>query len=555
MSLRKISNWASALLIAGCIVMLATTYFALRTLKVGGDLYGQIVLGKDLLADILPPPEYIIEPYLEATLALDDPASMAQHRERLTALRKDYDARHDYWIPQQFDEDLRALLVEGAHGPAMRFWDITEKTFLPALEKGDMTTAREAYAEMRQAYGAHRAKIDEIVQGATQFVSATEAKAASRDFWWMSAVALVSGLMLLVLVVCAVGLDKRLVTPLVRITAAMGELARGNFDVVLPGIGRDDEIGGIAAAVEEFKTKAAEKAMRDAEEGRAAETQRKSAMLKLADQFQSAVGSIIETVASASSKLETAASTLSNTAETTLQLSGMVAAASDQTSVNVQGVAAASEQLSSTVTEISRQVQESSTVASQAVEQAQKTNEKVAELSQSAHRIGHVIDLINNIAGQTNLLALNATIEAARAGEAGKGFAVVAQEVKALATQTSKATDEIGTQIASMQAATEHAVEAIHEITATISKINEIAVTISSAVEQQGASTREISRNVLEAAKGTAEVASSITDVSNGASETGTASSQVLISARALSGESRNLKTEVEKFLANVREA
>jgi methyl-accepting chemotaxis protein len=361
--------------------------------------------------------------------------------------------------------------------------------------------------------------------------------------------------MLLVLVVCAVGLDRHLVTPLVRITAAMGELARGNFDVVLPGIGRDDEIGGIAAAVEELKVKAAEKAMRDAEDGRAAEKQRKSAMLKLADQFQSAVGSIIETVASASSKLETAASTLTNTAETTQQLSGMVAAASEQTSVNVQGVAAASEELSSTVTEISRQVQESSTVASQAVEQAQKTNQKVAELSQSAHRIGDVIDLINNIAGQTNLLALNATIEAARAGEAGKGFAVVAQEVKALATQTSKATSEIGAQIASMQAATEHAVEAIHDITATISKINEIAVTISAAVEQQGASTREISRNVLEAAKGTAEVASSITDVSSGASETGTASSQVLISAKALSGESRNLKTEVEKFLANVREA
>ena len=297
MSLRKISNLASAVLIAGCIVMLATTYFALRTLKVGGDLYGQIVLGKDLLADILPPPEYIIEPYLEATLALDDPASVAQHRERLTALRTDYDTRHEYWIPQQFDDNLRALLVEGAHGPAIRFWEITEKTFLPALEKGDMTTAREAYAEMRKAYGAHREKIDQIVQGATQSVSATEAQAASRDFWLMSAVAVVSGLMLLVLIVCAVGLDRRLVTPLVRITAAMGELARGNFDVVLPGIERNDEIGGIAAAVEEFKVMAAEKAMRDAEEGRAAETQRKSAMLKLADHFQSAFGSIIETVA------------------------------------------------------------------------------------------------------------------------------------------------------------------------------------------------------------------------------------------------------------------
>ncbi len=352
---------------------------------------------------------------------------------------------------------------------------------------------------------------------------------------------------------------KRVSQPIAALARAMAELAEGHFDVVLPGLGRKDEIGDIAAAVEGFKIKAVEKATQEAElqetQRRAGEAARKTEMRRLADEFQKAVGGIVDAVSAASSQLEGAATSLTGTASSTQELSNAVAAASEQTSANVQGVAAASEQLSSTVTEISRQVQESTSIASAAVEQAAKTNDRVTELSRSADRIGDVIGLINTIAGQTNLLALNATIEAARAGDAGKGFAVVAQEVKALASQTAKATSEITTQIASMQSATSEAVGAIREITATINRISEISVAIAAAVEEQGATTNEISRNVVEAAKGTAEVASNITEVSRGAGETGSASSQVLSSAKALSGESQQLKSEVEKFLRTVRAA
>jgi methyl-accepting chemotaxis protein len=347
-------------------------------------------------------------------------------------------------------------------------------------------------------------------------------------------------------------------TPIRAIADVLLALANGNKSVEVPYADRGDEVGENARAAQIFKENLLRIEKMEAEqkavEARAA-GQRKADMRRMADDFQKAVGSIVDAVSSASSQLESAAVSLTGTASSTQTLSGAVAAASEETSANVQGVAAASEQLSSTVTEISRQVQQSSTIASQAVSQAAKTNDRVNELSQSADRIGDVIGLINTIAGQTNLLALNATIEAARAGDAGKGFAVVAQEVKALAAQTAKATSEIATQISSMQSATGEAVGAIREITETINKISEISGAIAAAVEQQGATTQEISRNVMEAAKGTAEVASNITEVSRGAGETGTASSQVLSSAKALSGESQQLKSEVEKFLSTVRAA
>jgi methyl-accepting chemotaxis protein len=207
------------------------------------------------------------------------------------------------------------------------------------------------------------------------------------------------------------------------------------------------------------------------------------------------------------------------------------------------------------VDEIARQVAESSRIATEAVAQAQKTGARIAELSQAAARIGDVVQLITDIAAQTNLLALNATIEAARAGDAGRGFAVVASEVKALAAQTAKATGDIGTQIAGMQMATEESVTAIKEIGGTIARISEIAGAIAAAVEEQGAATQEIARNVQQAANGTSQVATNIVDVNRGAAETGTASSQVLSSAQSLSGESQNLKNEVERFLTTVRAA
>ncbi len=351
---------------------------------------------------------------------------------------------------------------------------------------------------------------------------------------------------------------RRILGPLNAMTGAMTRLAGGDKTVDIPGMRNKDEIGEMGATVRVFKDNMIETDRLRTEQSETEQNQaqqRKADMHKLADAFDGAVGEIVEMVSSAATELEASASTLTATAERAQELATAVAAASEEASTNVQSVASASEEMTSSVNEISRQVQESSRVANEAVDQAQKTNDRVGELSKAAARIGDVVELINTIAGQTNLLALNATIEAARAGEAGRGFAVVASEVKALAEQTAKATGEISQQISGIQAATQDSVGAIKEIGDTIGRMSEISSTIAAAVEEQGAASQEISRNIQHAAEGTSQVSSNITDVQRGASETGSASSQVHSAAKSLSSESHRLKLEVSKFLNSVRAA
>ncbi len=398
-------------------------------------------------------------------------------------------------------------------------------------------------------------EIQQSVERLYKEANAAEAAARGSVRTWM-----LIAFGLAVVVVCGVSLliGRSISNALSAMVRAMTRLAGGEFTISVPGLGRGDEIGEMAGAVEVFKNN-----MIEAERLRAEQTeveqrqvqQRQAVMNRMANDFEAAVGEIIETVSSASTELEASATTLTSTAERAQERTTMVAAASEEASTNVQSVASAAEEMASSVNEISRQVQESARIAGDAVEQARTTNDRVSELSKAASRIGDVVELINTIAGQTNLLALNATIEAARAGEAGRGFAVVASEVKALAEQTAKATGEIGQQITGIQAATQDSVNAIREISTTIEKLSEISSTIAAAVEEQGAATQEISRNVQQAARGTQQVSSHITDVQRGASETGSASSQVLSAAKSLSCDSNRLKLEVGNFLNTVRAA
>jgi methyl-accepting chemotaxis protein len=346
--------------------------------------------------------------------------------------------------------------------------------------------------------------------------------------------------------------------PVRGMTEAMRKLAGGDTGIVVPSIGRRDEVGAMAAAVQVFKDNMLETGRLRTEQEAAkqhAEQNRRQSMLDLADGFESRVGNIVRGVAAASTELQSTAQSLAATAEETTRQSTTVAAASEQASVNVQTVAQATEELSASISEISQQVAQASSMIQDGVRQANLSSEQVQGLTAASEKIGNVVQIISSIAGQTNLLALNATIEAARAGDAGKGFAVVASEVKALATQTARATEEITNQIRAIQEATESSAHLINGITETIGRVNAVATAIAAAVEQQGAATQEIARNVQQAAQGTQEVSSTIGGVNHAAQDTGAAAAQMLASAGELSQNGEILKTQMDAFLHEVRTA
>ena len=346
--------------------------------------------------------------------------------------------------------------------------------------------------------------------------------------------------------------------PLGQLGARMQQLAEGKLDGEIPGAGRGDEIGAMAATVQIFKDNAVR--IRGLEQAEAevqarATAERRAAMENIAGEFERSVTGIVRSVSTAAAGMQTTAQSMTATASDASARAATVGAASQSSSDNVGTVAAAAEELSSSVAEISRQVLRSSEIASKAVGDAERTNATVGALSTGAEKIGEVVKLIHSIAAQTNLLALNATIEAARAGESGRGFAVVASEVKALANQTAKATEEISAQVAAMQASTSEAVASIGGITETIAQMSEITVSISSAVEQQGGATREIARNIQSVAAGSSEISAHIGGVSTAAAATGEAASEVLSNARELDNQSGMLRSAVDEFLVKVRAA
>ncbi|MBT7759115.1 MAG: methyl-accepting chemotaxis protein [Rhodospirillaceae bacterium] len=339
----------------------------------------------------------------------------------------------------------------------------------------------------------------------------------------------------------------------IRIVASQDDTVATQLDA-----GRADEFGEVAKALADFREKLSEvDRLRAAQEvaGEKVEQEKRKMMIDLADRFDAGVGSVVNSVATASIQLKESATTMSATATETSRQSSAVAEATEHASANVRTVATAADELSSSITEISQQVAQSAQIAASAVQEAENTDQQIQGLSEASKTIGDVVALITDIASQTNLLALNATIEAARAGEAGKGFAVVASEVKNLANQTTQATEEIGSQIGNIQAATQGAVSAIQGIGQTIGKISEIASSIAAAVEEQGAATQQIARNVEEAASGTQVVTTNISGVTQAAGETGTAASEIKDAADDLSSQSAILKAEVDKFLAQIRAA
>ncbi len=555
----RISTAASifgALVVLGFIALLATSYFALRELKVGGPVYNRIVLGKDLVADILPPPEYVIEAYLEATLAMQEPDALALHTQRLTQLHKDYDLRHVYWQGTEFDPVIKDKLVNKSHAEVAQFWSLVEGKLLPALRNNDQNAAIAAYVEVGQAYARHRAVVDELVQDSDRLTAQIEADATQSEQSFSAVLWGVAGIVLTIVLAGVFSVIFGMARPIAAMTQAMNTLANGNLDVAIPSVGRRDEIGEMALTTQIFRDNAVQmEKLRQAQAENASRqaAERKALLMAMADQFEHGVMGVVTVVTSSAAQMESTAQSLSASAHQAEGQASEVGKSADWASSNVQAVASAAEQLSASIHEISRQVAQAAEVSTEAAREAANTNEIVGSLAGTAERIGEVVRLITDIASQTNLLALNATIEAARAGEAGKGFAVVAGEVKTLANQTSRATDEISNQVVAVQQETGRAVEAIRSIADVIDRVHGICSNIASAVEEQGVATQEIARSVQMAAEGTEQVSVTIGGINEAASHTGAAATQMLSSAQALAHNSQSLQTSVSEFLRTVR--
>jgi methyl-accepting chemotaxis protein len=491
--------------------------------------------------------DYVAETDVDARVKVNE--TLQKIAERTAQVRKEYEqfitTDEERAIYREFSDNWAAynkgvdgLIALSDQGKNDKARDQNATTVNPIGLKAD--------AALKKDIDLNNAGADAAGQAASASYTAS--------FWLLASIL---GLMSLLGAGIAVALVRDVSRGIDSIVQPMQKLGAGDLSAEVAHQGEHTEIGKMADTLQVFKDAlVAKKAAEDAASAEAVvKLQRAQRVDDVTRQFESMVGELVGSLSAASTELEASAGTLTSTADLTQKLSGEAASASQDVSSNVQSVSVACEEITSSVNEIGRQVHEATRVAKSAVAQAEKTDASIAELSTAAARIGDVVKLITAIAEQTNLLALNATIEAARAGEAGRGFAVVASEVKALAAQTAKATEEISTQIAGMQSATDASIVTIKEIGATINTISEISSTIAAAVEEQGAATQEIARNVQQAAQMSSQVANNATEVNRGAGETGAASSQVLSSAQSLSKESNRLKTEVDEFLNNVRAA
>ena len=542
-------------LLVGFTAIVSTSVYALRQLKIGGSLYSEIKLGNDLVADILPPPAYVLEAYLEATLAMREPDQLMAHGERLVQLRKDYEDRKAFWAASNLAPELKARLVSTSDAEVQKFWKLIADELLPALKAQDSRGAELAYAKLKGVYTAHRAIIDGIVESANRQNALIEGLASQRDssisyvLWSVSAVVLaliVAGLLSVVLGV---------VRPIVRMTDTMRQLATGNLATDIPFANRGDEVGSMAAALTVFRQAAIENArLRDEQvraEDEAAKAQQK-ALLGMADTVERETNTSVETTARATADVERAASSLSEIARTLSERSQAVAAASGQALANAETVSSAAEQLTSSIREIASQVARTSSATKSAVAGREYARSTIQKLSSAVQKIAEVSDLIGGIAGQTNLLALNATIEAARAGDAGRGFAVVAAEVKSLSNQTAKSTDEIARLISEVQTSTQATVDAVEEMGSHIVEIDAVAASVAAAMEEQDVATREIARSISESAAAAREVSSKIADVSRDADSVDSRTVEV---RQAISSVSGNLTSLRSVLIRTVRQS
>lgn len=555
-SLSRSARIFAALIMLGSVVNLAVAFHSLSQLKIGGQTYARVIDNKDLVADILPPPEYLIEAFLETNLAVYRPGDLSARRARLEQLRKDYDERHAYWLGRDLPQDVRGMIAGEVDASARAFWAQTFERLLPALQRGDRAAAASDFEDLTTIYARHRAAIDALVEAANRQTAAIEQEAASKDRLYSALLAISAIIALAFAAVAYWAVARVVVAPVAALAEAMRRLASGDDKIVAPCVGRRDEIGDMGRALDVFLAN-------DADRRRLAEAQKATRARELARQevlsermkgFSAEVGGALDALGGQTEAMRGAARRFSSGAAEVEAQADAASIATGAAAHNAEAVAAATAQMESSIREIASRAASARDLVDKAAVSAEAADAGVNDLLASSRQIGDILDLIRTIAGRTNLLALNATIEAARAGESGKGFAVVAGEVKGLSVQTARAIDEIAEQIGRVQGATGGAVAAIRAMSENMMAIRELTQGIAASVDQQQTATRDIAQNISGAAQSSLAAAGNV-DALRGRAEGASADAAQLSGlSEDLSGATSRISDAARKFAELVRE-
>ncbi|WP_181699611.1 methyl-accepting chemotaxis protein [Chthonobacter albigriseus] len=495
------SRLMSLTMAAVLVAAIAFGYGLIQKVRIGGPIYSDLIAGKDVIADVLPPPLYIIEAYLETSRAMLDPASVTERRARVEQLKADYDTRHAYWQDLPLTPELKAALLKAADAPAQRFFSLGADEFFPALAAGDKAAAEAAYGQMSAAYADHRAEIDRVVQLASGWYAATEAEAQGEIPWALSVIGALAVLVVTLVAAAGVLAERAVVRPIGLIAKAMRHLADGHADVTVPAVGRTTEMRELAGAMTVFADNARERAglMQEVHAGRAAAEERKATLETLAMNFLSDADSMKTVLDREAHVVQGCAKAFRQTVETSESEAGQGLAAAVAAAENVRAVAEEAGRLSASTRQIAQQTDEARRLTEAAATRARGAEQEVQALTTVAEQIKSILESIGGIAAQTNLLSLNATIEASRAGEAGRGFAVVAAEVKALAGETAKATGEVDRLLQQINACTGAVVGSISRIVVDVDAVNALNGDVAAAIAEQERATAEIAQSAEQA--------------------------------------------------------